>query len=73
MRPPSDVEAEAWVLTTESGLALLAEVGGVHRPGPGDLALAKRSDGRAGRGGLRLAWSRAGNGQVRQGRTDVAG
>jgi hypothetical protein len=38
MRPGSDVEVEAWVLTTESGRALLDEVGEVRQPGPGDLA-----------------------------------
>ena len=37
MRPGSDVEAEAWVLQTDAGRALLAEVAAIARPGPADL------------------------------------
>src|SRR5690242_5766541 len=37
MSPPGAVEAEAAVLTTEVGRALLAEIGAVPTPGPSDL------------------------------------
>ena len=43
MRPSDDVEAEAWVLTTAEGQALLAEVAGVVAPGPADLTRWRRS------------------------------
>jgi hypothetical protein len=60
MRPSSDVEAEAWVLTTEPGRALLDAVGGVQRPGPGNFAR-WRNEATAEQvaAALRMAWSRA--------------
>jgi SAM-dependent methyltransferase len=60
MRPTSDVDAEAWVLTTEAGRALLDEVARVTSPGPADLAR-WRKGASADRvaAALRLAWSRA--------------
>ena len=42
MRPPRDVDTEAWVLTTEEGRGLLAEVAQVAAPGPADLARWRR-------------------------------
>jgi hypothetical protein len=43
MRPIGDAEAEAVVLATDSGRALLAEVRSVATPGPGDLARWRRT------------------------------
>jgi SAM-dependent methyltransferase len=37
MRPEDDANQEAWVLTTDAGLALLSEVVAVPVPGPADL------------------------------------
>src|SRR4051794_29313052 len=37
MREPTDADAEAWVLTTEEGRSLLAEVADVAKPRPADL------------------------------------
>ena len=40
---PSDVEAEARLLTTDAGLAFLGEVSAVGEPGPADIARWRKS------------------------------
>ena len=40
----ADSEAEAWVLTTEAGRALLSEVAEVERPGPSDLSRWRKTE-----------------------------
>jgi hypothetical protein len=42
MRPTTGAEAEAWVLTTEAGRALLVVVSAVAAPGPADLSRWRR-------------------------------
>src|SRR5829696_7613916 len=43
MHETTDVDAEAWVLTTESGQALLGDVSAVKRPMPADLECWRRT------------------------------
>jgi hypothetical protein len=43
MRSTSEVDAEAWVLTTDEGRGLLAEVATVAAPGPADLSRWRRA------------------------------
>ncbi len=51
MRPTSDVDAEAWVLTTEAGRGLLAEVARVSAGACEPGTVASDGTGRGGRGG----------------------